>query len=845
MRLNGLLQRVKDHSAKDPVFERDVAVARANAERLAGALRKRMGPVGWDQIRLADLPLGQDLEQAAPDVQRAAGIVAQEQLGRQELTFDASGARSVTVAYARKRLPWTTAEVAVLFDFAREAKCRWLSDLYRLPLGAAERLPAEQLAPLRGRLEQAERHLQRSQDSATDRNKLTRRVHTLLGEPDPADARADGPDEARSRLERAVLPPALLNDGDEWRSQLPADVQAAIRSGPLAAVLEHAGACDSVRPTRAWQQQTATLLELAPEADGFVERLLKPLVKLPLHDRSASGRWSYWLTDPNETLARGLIWVATNNDSTARSALLGELALYAGLDPAGGGSVRMPKLATSAVAALARRDDDTAVAALARLKVKARFKTLIKAVDAALDELGTRRGLERDELLEQTVPDHGLAADSTRALPAGEYRLTVTVTPPGEATLRAINSRGTVLKSIPAAVKGEHPAELASQKTLVKELKATLTAEKSRVEDLLAANRAWTASRWRQLYRQHPITQTVTEHLLWTVTSHGHDVVGLAAGDQLLDASWEPIDVPDDAQVRLWHPMDADPTQVRSWREALTAREIRQPIKQAYRELYLLTPAEIATSTYSNRYAAHVLQYRTFGALLRTRRWFGNHLGMWDGGFDGEARRTLTPTWRSVMFYELVEPPDRTYDVEFCATDQIRFERRDGRDWQVAPLDQVPPRIFSEAMRDADLFVAVTSVASDPAWVDRGQTRYRDYWEQTAFGDITESAAMRRETLRTLMPRTAIADRVEVGERFLTVRGDLRTYKIHLGSANILMEPNDAYLCIVPSRDKTDKVFLPFEEGGGRLSVIVSKAFLLAADSKITDRTITQQITGR
>ena len=95
------------------------------------------------------------------------------------------------------------------------------------------------------------------------------------------------------------------------------------------------------------------------------------------------------------------------------------------------------------------------------------------------------------------------------------------------------------------------------------------------------------------------------------------------------------------------------------------------------------------------------------------------------------------------------------------------------------------------------------------------------------------------------MPRTAIADRVEVGERFLTVRGDLRTYKIHLGSANILMEPNDAYLCIVISRDKSDKVFLPFEEGGGRLSVIVSKAFLLAADSKITDKTITRQITGR
>ena len=466
---------------------------------------------------------------------------------------------------------------------------------------------------------------------------------------------------------------------------------------------------------------------------------------LPLHDRSARGQWSYWLTDPDETLARGLIWVASVSDSPTRSVLLGDVALYAGLDPAGGGSVRLPKVATSAVAALARRDDDAAVAALARLKVKARFRTLVKAIDAALDELGGRRGLERDELLEQTVPDYGLSPDSTRTVVAGEYQLVVTVSPPGQVSLRAINSRGTVLKSIPASVKDEHSGELAAQKALVKELKATLTPEKSRVEDLLAADREWPASRWRRLYRQHPVTRTVTEHLLWTTIVDGRDVVGLAVGDQLLDRSWEPIEVPDDAQVRLWHPMDADPAQVRAWREALTDRELRQPIKQAYREVYLLTPAEIATSTYSNRYAAHVLQYRTFGALLRTRRWFGNHLGMWDGGFDGEARRTVTSSWRSVMFYELVEPPDGTYDAEFCTTDRIRFERRDGRDWRVMPLDQVPPRVFSEAMRDADLFVAVTSVASDPTWVDRGETRYRDYWEQTAFGDITESAAMRRE----------------------------------------------------------------------------------------------------
>jgi len=99
--------------------------------------------------------------------------------------------------------------------------------------------------------------------------------------------------------------------------------------------------------------------------------------------------------------------------------------------------------------------------------------------------------------------------------------------------------------------------------------------------------------------------------------------------------------------------------------------------------------------------------------------------------------------------------------------------------------------------------------------------------------------------LSRLIPRLAIADRCTMEGRFLVVRGDLRTYHIHLGSGNILMEPNSQYLCIVPkagsTASTTDKLFLPFE-GDAVLSIILSKAFLLAEDTKITDPSITHQI---
>jgi len=94
------------------------------------------------------------------------------------------------------------------------------------------------------------------------------------------------------------------------------------------------------------------------------------------------------------------------------------------------------------------------------------------------------------------------------------------------------------------------------------------------------------------------------------------------------------------------------------------------------------------------------------------------------------------------------------------------------------------------------------------------------------------------------VPRLAIADRATVEDRVLVVRGDCRTYRIHLGSGNILMSPHDQYLCIVPkqSADRAaDGVFLPFE-GDRMLAVILSKALLLARDSEITDRSITDQL---
>lgn len=58
------------------------------------------------------------------------------------------------------------------------------------------------------------------------------------------------------------------------------------------------------------------------------------------------------------------------------------------------------------------------------------------------------------------------------------------------------------------------------------------------------------------------------------------------------------------------------------------------------------------------------------------------------------------------------------------------------------------------------------------------------------------------------------------------------------------MEPNDQYLCIVAdasARARMPEVYLPFE-GDATLSIILSKAFLLANDEVIKDPVILRQL---
>ena len=600
------------------------------------------------------------------------------------------------------------------------------------------------------------------------------------------------------------------------------------------AILSHARSLSSTTPSTKWLATAADLVaKIKPDKFGacaadWLNEAGKPgSTRITVnHVTDAT-----LLNDGSVELLKGLAWTIVAVKRVDLAPALGNLAeaCFKKIPNKGPRNVKVANAATAALAALA---DPGAASQLTRLRLRVKHQSSRGTVDKALAEAGNRTGLSPDDLAEISVPTFKLNAYGVRRTEIGEYIAELRAANSSEVTLLWF-SEGKVCASVPAKVRTGHAEELKRLKREAKDASTMLAAQTLRLERSYISERKWPMQAWRERIFDHPLVGTVARRLIWQFD----DALAIFHDGELVNVKNHPISPKESAVVSLWHPLHSAPPQVLAWRDWLAQNEITQPFKQAHREIYVLTDAERRTGDYSNRFAAHILRQHQLAALCQSRGWDYRL----QGDFDSHSVPTLNLPAQNLTAEFWVEAIEHGVSAQgiflHVTSDQVRFHR---------PLEQMPPVAFSEVMRDVDLFVGVAGVANDPTWQDGGPGgRHRAYWEHWSFGELSESARVRKSVLEQLMPKLKIASQCSLDEKYLVIRGALRTYKIHLGSGNILMEPNNQYLCIVPDQaaasKASGKVFLPFE-GDRTLSIILSKAFLLAEDSKIKDQTILRQI---
>jgi hypothetical protein len=766
-----------------------------------------------------------------------------------------SAVTRVYASFANRTIPYTRGDAEIQLELAvtairsaRRSRLEWMAlELVPQPIAALERVVKEggmgdlavsirEAAELLGHLERYDR---------TTAERYRSRLMALL-------QTEDGP-----------LDPDTFDDADSWGAawrERVGDIPAVLR--PLVAHLALGGG--SVSPPLKWRTRAQEMLA-TPGADGLMRDLLRDVERARLRDVPVD--WAYLYRDPSEMpvpllrdrnalVVRGAIWAAALIDTPWTPERLGALGVTFGTSGRSSNVARDERVANTCAAALSTLDNEAAFVALGLMKAKVTNRNVSKQIAKALEVTASRRGVSTSELVELAIPTMGLDASGRREEPVGDEVAVLAIDAAADASLTWRGPDGQERANPPKPFVEAHAADVRRLKDELKEIRKALTLERGRIEDLFVEDRRWELETWQGRYVRHPLTGSFGRRLIWRLvdgppspSSTSRSVMPSADG-LLVGADGSVVDAGDDAHVRLWHPIDASDPDIGAWRAALLERRIPQPLKQAFREVYRLTPAE-ASATSSDRFAGHILLYSQARALMLARRWSTNFLGPFDGGEMGLARREFpSHGLRAVFRHDAIWPlGPATTDVTHCTTREVGFVRM--TDGGPVPFDEVPTIVFSEAMRDVDLFVSVSSVGADRNRDEAGSRRdgdvegFDDYWSLYSAAPLQAVARTRRDAIERLLPGLTIADRCALDDRWLRVRGDLRSYRIHLGSGNVMMEPSGTYLRIVPTpgQGPAGRVFLPFDDDP-MLSLILSKAFLVANDAAVRDRSIASQIRG-
>ena len=250
------------------------------------------------------------------------------------------------------------------------------------------------------------------------------------------------------------------------------------------------------------------------------------------------------------------------------------------------------------------------------------------------------------------------------------------------------------------------------------------------------------------------------------------------------------------------------------WREIqkkIFDREIVQPFKQVFRELYVKTDEE-KEMYHSTRYAGNQIQVKRTLALLKTRRWMPDEeTGVQKVYYKENIIATIfaLADWFAPSD---IEAPTLEYVVF--------FDRKTFKEIKIA---DVPDILFSEVMRDVDLVVSVAHAGGiDP--------------------EMSHSTIEMRHAIAEFTCMSFGLKNVTFTESHALIEGTKASYTVHLGSG-IIHQKGGAMINVLPVHSqRRGRIFLPFIDDDPKTSEILTKILLFAEDKKIKDPYILSQI---
>ncbi|HEV3236958.1 MAG TPA: DUF4132 domain-containing protein, partial [Gemmataceae bacterium] len=689
-----------------------------DARRLVDKLLAEVQKTGHGlAIDLADFPSGRSILELHPPQQISVVFEAlarqtesMNQVGRQEWNWRHFGAlKELINVLLRKKLPFRLEDITRIIELTSQGEgfYSWQLSLGRI-LYAVSTFVEDHGLPesLRSRLLALKQKLGSQTGYAETRKAITR---------------LDGLLDQTSQDNQTLL----LKTDEAWtrfvREQLG-------KLGPPAqkawtALLLHCATATQSKPSKKWLQEASALIaaidseKFTSMAVGILGEIGKPGAP---HNKIMSG-YEFPLDptvihDTHSDLLRGLVWCLSlvNDDRLIKA--LGDAADISFKKIPGFGP-RAPKIGNACLYSLSAAGTLAGAGQLSRIKTRVKHPSIRKQLGKALNVAAQKTGLSAEELEEVAAPTCGLTAVGECQTQVGDFTACLKIGDRFKTELSWQKADGKPQKSVPAEVKQDFSNELKLLKQSQKEIEKLVPAQRARLEQLFLQERSWSLADFRIRYLDHPLVGPLARRLIWRFTDGKHAGESIWSEGRIVDIKDKPLKwLCDQSRVRLWHPITSGVEQVQAWRHWFEVHEICQPFKQAHREVYVLTAAERQTDTYSNRFAAHILRQHQFTALCQQRGWRYTLQGNWDS--HNIPTLQLPQSDMRVEFWVegLQDSAEGGTSGVFLhlATDQVRFYR--GGEAEPLSLESIPPLVFSEIMRDVDLFVGVASVGNDPNW---------------------------------------------------------------------------------------------------------------------------------
>lgn len=313
-----------------------------------------------------------------------------------------------------------------------------------------------------------------------------------------------------------------------------------------------------------------------------------------------------------------------------------------------------------------------------------------QAVKIGMVNLARTAGYLDPLRLQWAMEQHAVAdlAQGAVAVTIDATTITLSIDFLGEPQI-AIEKNGRTLKNIPAKLKKQPDVKALVERRKV--LRQQVRRMRQALEAMMVRGETLRGAEVEHLFR-HPLLRPMLEDLLFV----SDDGVGYVEGMKLIDYAGGTIGFSAETPLRIAHPHDL---YLRGdwhlWQRDCFRRERIQPFKQVFRELYVVTPAELAAGTHSARYAGQQVYAGQASALLGSKGWIVR--------FNEPAQRIVPEVGLTVW---LNTTDGYYFDSNGTLTlDTLHFTRHS--DDETALLVDVPARVFSTVMRDLDLVVSV------------------------------------------------------------------------------------------------------------------------------------------